>query len=141
MRNYRFILLVTLFVASMGSPTSVSSSEAESLDDVYKEKIIGYWAEGTKPYGIAAFLPNGVYEARGYTSEKKEKLVVEIRGKWWVENNKLFNQVTELRPPNPKLKPGRIIVDDIVSITESELTLIDSRGKKYTKTRVTNKGK
>ena len=90
---------------------------------------------GDSPYGIAAFFENGIYKAWGYESNKKENLFMEIKGKWWIKDGKLYNELTELIPPHPKFKPGKIVIDQIVEIKDNEMILIDPRGKKYKKTR------
>ncbi len=61
-----------------------------------------------------------------------------MEGKWWIENGRLFNELTEMNPPLPNFDIEEISIDQIVEIKEKEMILIDERGMQYKKLRVNN---
>lgn len=112
--------------------TSSDSLNTPNLkDEYYKKKIIGEWSEGGYPYGIAAFKEGGVYLAWIWETPQKNNLIVTMKGKWWIENGRLYNTISEMIPPMDMNIDG-IVIDEIVDITDTVMTLIDDQGKQYT---------
>jgi len=115
---------------------SALAIESKKDDDpALRSKIVGSWAEGSAPYGISTFNADGTYEAKMWETAERLKLIVSAYGKWWIKEGKLYNTVHKVEPP---IFPAaqEPIVDVIVSISAESITLIDARGKQYTKTKV-----
>lgn len=116
--------------------TAKKDINKNSRDEAFKKKIIGKWSEGESPYGISSFEVGGVYMAWMYEDSRKEKLLCTIKGKWWIENGKLYNTASEITPPILGLKVGEVVVDRIVDIADDVMTLIDDEGNQYTNKRI-----
>ena len=112
------------------------AQDGPSRDEALQKQIIGKWAEGESPYGIAAFEEGGVYRAWIYESPRKASLIGMAKGKWWIKDGKLYNMVHETTPPLPPANPEEVIVDRIIDISDTTLTLIDKDGLQYTKDKV-----
>ena len=112
-------------------------SEVNSTDEKYSENIIGSWTEGfqVSPYGISTFGQGGRYEAKIFDNNLKTKLIVSVKGKWWIKDGKLYNVIDSAVPPDFPLKKEPYI-DVIADFSNDVLTLIDEDGKKYFKYRV-----
>jgi hypoxanthine phosphoribosyltransferase len=107
------------------------------MDDLFKKRIIGKWSEGDSPYAISSFEEGGIFKAWIYEDSKKEKPLYSMKGKWWIEKGKLYNENFEITPSMPAhLKPGIIVVDTIIDITETVMILINGDGQQYSKTRM-----
>ena len=129
-------LLVTILIGGLlFSSCAAKQSLNNNNDDIYNNDILGSWIEGDDPYGISTFKEGGIYYCEIWKSPKKEKLIATAEGKWWIANGRLYNTVHKVDPPifPPTDKP---IIDIIVNISDNEMTLIDSRKKKYKKTRI-----
>ena len=131
MKKVLSILIILLVTTSCTSSKVSLKSDSLSSDEINSQKILGHWGEGDSPYGISAFQKGGVYKAWMYKSSKKEKLIIEMEAKWWIKDGQLYNELTEIYPPLPGFEIGRIVIDQIVDISENEMTLIDEEGQKY----------
>lgn len=108
-------------------------------DQLYRKNIIGKWAEGDSPYGIASFEEGGIYKAWLYDSPKKEKLILSMVGNWWIDDGHLYTTLNEMNPQIEELMKefmDKTVVDIIVDITSNEMLLIDEEGKQYIKTKI-----
>ncbi|MTI38213.1 hypothetical protein [Fulvivirga lutimaris] len=133
MKQIFLLLIISISIYSCAANKTVSKDKANS------QRIIGYWGETNgSTYSVAAFLNDGYYEAWIYDSNKKEEVLFTITGKWWIKNDSLFNQVTEINPTFPGISTGDMAVDQIVKISKLEMILIDEEGKSYKSSRVDN---
>jgi hypothetical protein len=115
---------------------SSAPNDISSIDEALKLKIIGQWAQGESPYGIASFEKDGRYEGWIYDNAKKGKLLYEMKGKWWIKDKKLYNSLSEMKPTLPGMDMQKVEVDKIVDITSDTMTLINDKSTEYTKKRV-----
>jgi hypothetical protein len=107
------------------------------VDGLFKKRIIGKWSEGDLPYAISSFEDKGIFKAWIYENSKKEKLLYSIKGRWWIERGKLYNEKFETTPIlPPHLKPSSVVVDTIIDISDTMMILIDDDGQQYSKTRM-----
>ena len=125
------LLLTTSYLAFAEEQASPKSKDA-----IFEKMIVGDWAEGESPYGITSTMPDGTYKAYVYENSTKQELLYSAEGKWWIKDGRLYEKLDQITPPLPPLKPGDVIVDVIVDITESTATYIDDEGKQYTNTRI-----
>lgn len=110
---------------------AAAQETTKNRDEAFKKQIIGSWVEGN---GIATFNADGSYEAKGYRGSTRTELVVRAEGKWWIENGRLFNTVHKVEPQSHPV-PNKVYIDIIVSISDDVMTLVDEKGKQYTKRR------
>jgi hypothetical protein len=136
MKMWLFFLTGLLFFSCTLTNSTPRYSETTSKDELFRKKIIGKWAEGESPYGIASFEDGGIYNAWLYEDSTKKRLLHSIKGKWWIEKGKLYNEANEITPPIPDLKTGGVVTDEIVDISDDLMTLIDKAGLRYTNKKV-----
>jgi len=135
-RIFSIFIVLGLIFASYGLSSAPKDVGNVSMDEIFKKKIVGKWAEGESPYGMSSFEEGGNYRAWIYENSKKEKLLYSMEGKWWIEKGKLYNSVSEITPPITGLKAGDIVVDKIVAISDTVMTLIDEEGQQYSSTKI-----
>jgi hypothetical protein len=133
-----FSICIAVFISFVSNAFCSSSRDVSKIskDQTYSKAIIGKWGEGESPYSIAYFEDGGVYQAWLYQSPKQEKLLHVIKGKWWIEDGKLFNSSIEIIPPFPGINPGDTAIDRIVAITEDTMILIDEEFNQYTQVKI-----
>ncbi len=127
------LIFAILFLALI--TTGLKSNQNESTDDTYRKKIIGSWSEGDSPYSIATFEAGGRYHGNMWESPAKKKLLLTLEGKWWIENGRLYNTLSKATPPLIPVT-DKPVIDIIISISETQMILIDEDGLKYEKLRV-----
>jgi len=108
---------------------------ANDLDLLLSKLIIGTWEEGNVPYGIVTFAEDGSYQARMYSTDSKETLLLSLEGTWKIKNSELQSVLTASNSSNAPV--GESFADRIVQINQDELVLISSDGQRYSKSRVT----
>ncbi len=134
MNMARIGILVMAMIGFLSSCSTLPEVKKNG-DGEFSTKIVGSWSEGTSPYGVSTFKEDGTYEAKMWATPERQKLIVSAIGKWWIEGRKLYNTWHKVEPPIlPTAQEP--IVDEIVDISDDVLTLIDSKGEKYTKARV-----
>jgi hypothetical protein len=122
------LLLLSSLLFSSGCTTTGPELTA---GEIYAKAIIGYWVEGDSPYAVADFLEGGQYRGWLYKDRTKAETLVEMAGKWWIKDGQLFNELTDIYPPVPGFEIGDIVIDQIVSISDNEMVLIDQDGRRY----------
>ena len=130
----RIFISFSIFCLALLS-TGLKSYENSSPDDLYRDRIIGSWAKCEHPYSVATFEIGGKYTCTMWKTPQKREIILTEGGRWWIKNGRLYNTIHKMDPPLiPKMdKP---IVDIIVSISGTEMTLIDEAGKRYQKRKV-----
>jgi hypothetical protein len=112
-------------------------------DEVWRQKIVGSWAEGNSPYGVSTFLPGGGYRGAMYLSAERRVVLMTMEGRWWIEGGRLYSRADKIEMLQPlPIAPdtGKVSVDVIVDITDDTMRLIDSKGKEYVNKRVHGEG-
>jgi hypothetical protein len=103
--------------------------------------IVGKWAEKAsnsvlQASGTTEYLPDGT--ARMETTATvfgKKLLTVTVKGLWRIVGRQLIMTATESSHPK-LLPPGEDTRDEIVSITSTELVLLDEDGKRQVSERI-----
>ena len=126
-------LIILLFV-SLVFVYGCSKSELGD-DKTYSKSVLGSWSEGETPYSIAIFKEGGVYEGEVYKSPDKKEVIFTVKGKWWVTEGRLYNEVHKFTPATVPVT-DKVYIDTIVSITKDTMTLIDEKGVEYSKKRI-----
>ncbi|MBF0478804.1 MAG: hypothetical protein HQL26_04920 [Candidatus Omnitrophica bacterium] len=142
MRNgrYRMLRLFNLAVLTMFvfCYLLVFNVQAVQNDDDLRIKIVGSWAETIGGMdGISTFYAGGRYECKGWDSVSKKIIIEHAEGSWWIDNGKLYNKLQSIIPSSFPFQKA-LYIDIIVSISDDTMTLIDEKGIRYTKTRVSN---
>jgi hypothetical protein len=147
MKNFKILFLITFLAVAAPSfaeePTEYPANRLTSMiassmqrDEILRKKIVGTWTEeGIN--GSSTFFENGRYTADINYEVDQKKMSVHIDGIWWITGGKLYNQISFIEPadfPFPNQKEP--IIDIIVDINSSAMTLIDDKGEQYTQTRV-----
>ena len=125
------MLSVVFVVLCMTSGCSHTPRQELTKDDLFRQKILGSWSEGTSPYSIATFIQGGGYKAVMYSTVEKREVVLAAEGVWWIKDGFLYNKADKINPP--KLPLDKVYVDKIVDISKDTMTLIDETGQQYTK--------
>ena len=128
-----FNILSILGMALISS--GLISYENNHPDDLYRNRIIGSWAEGESIYSITTFEINGMYSCKMWKTPQKKEIILTEEGKWWIENGRLYNRIHKMEPPLIP-KTDEPIVDIIVSISDIKMTLINEAGQQYEKSKV-----
>jgi len=111
------------------------SAFAVDFDELLRLLIVGSWTEeNLSSYGIATYHADGRYEAKMFASEQQQKLLVQLRGNWRIENGELHNVLSESVPPVAPI--GVDFVDEIIQLNHRELILVDKEGIQYTRVKV-----
>ncbi len=129
------LLLTIISLFLVGTCSFAADSNLASIDVNYSKKIVGSWSETIEPYGVSTFHEGGEYSALIYDSVRKNKLICEAKGKWWIKEGKLYNEVSSIEPPIMPI-PAEPSIDIIKEISDSAMLLIDQEGKSYFKYRV-----
>lgn len=108
---------------------------ATELDDLLSTLLVGSWEEGSTPYGVVTFTPDGHYQAKMFETNQQQVLLLKLAGTWEIKNSELHSLLSESN--SSKAPVGETFVDKIVQINQSELVLIGVNGEQYSKFRVT----
>lgn len=128
-----FIILSILGIALIS--TGLISYENINPDDLYRNRIIGSWAEGESVYIITTFEINGKCSCKMWKTPQRVEIILTEEGKWWIEGGRLYNRIHKIEPPLIP-KTDKPIVDIIVSISDIKMTLIDEAGQQYERSKV-----
>lgn len=129
-------ILIILIIFGLASISIGSKPNGNIISDyLYINKIIGSWSEGEIPYTIVTFEIDGKYSCKMWKSPRKIELILSEEGKWWIDNGRLYNTIHKIEPPLIPRK-DKPIVDTIVSISDTKMTLIDEEGQQYEKCKI-----
>ena len=113
----------------------MKSQERISPDDIFRDGIIGSWAECELPYSVVTFAANGKYSSKMWKTPQKKEIILAVWGKWWIKNGRLYNMIHKINPPLiPRM--NKPVVDIIVSVSSTKMILIDETGRRYEKWRL-----
>ncbi|HKA34855.1 MAG TPA: hypothetical protein VKH64_16705 [Candidatus Binatia bacterium] len=135
------VVAALIFLAAWGC--SSASSRQLARDELWRQKIVGSWAEGVSPYGVSTFLPGGVYRGVIYLSAERLVVLMTVEGWWRIEGGRLYSkaETIEMLQPLPMLSdPDKLYVDIIVDITDDAMRLIDETGTENESQRVRGEG-
>ena len=128
-----FIILAILGMALIS--IGLKSYENNLPDELFRNRIVGSWAEGKSVYTITTFETDGKFLCQMWKTPLKKEIILTEEGKWWIENGCLYNTIHKIEPPLIP-KTDKPIVDIIVSISDIKMTLIDEAGHQYEKSKV-----
>lgn len=126
------LISILLFGSLIYSPPTV---RADDLDQLLSRLIIGSWEEGNVPYGIVTFTADGSYQAKMFSTNNQDNLLLNLSGTWSIKDSELHSLLE--KSSSPKAPVGESFVDKIVQINQTELVLIGIDGQHYSKFRVT----
>ena len=132
----RNLLLTLLLGAFLLSTLPV---QANDLDQLLSKLIIGTWEEGNVPYGIVTFAADGTYQARMYSTNNKETLLLSLEGTWKIKNSELQSVLTASNSSNAPV--GESFADRIEQVNQDKLVLVGGDGQRYSKYRVSTENR
>lgn len=130
-RIFIILAILGLSLISIG----LKSYENNFSDELYRNKIVGSWAECESVYTIATFEIDGKYSCKMWKTPQKKEIILTEEGKWWIEKGCLYNTIHKIEPPLIH-RANKPIVEIIVSISDTKMTLIDEEGQQYEKSKV-----
>jgi hypothetical protein len=135
------LTLATAFVVSVSFAFSTLAKPPSERELV--EKIVGTWMAHPDEYGF--LLKGGIYTYRadktflssGAFGTGSRHLDASIEGKWWIEGNVLYQEVT--KSSFPEIVPvGHVYRETILGISNEECWVRDDEGKEHLCTRYKN---
>ena len=130
-RNLIILFILGISLISIG----LTSHENNFSDELYRNRIVGSWAEIESVYTVSTFEIDGTYLCKMWKSPHKREIILTEEGKWWIEDGCLYNTIHKTEPPLIHMA-NKPIVDIIVSISDTKMTLIDEEGQQYEKSKV-----
>jgi hypothetical protein len=101
--------------------------------------MVGTWVpsigDTTGVLGKSTYRPDGSLEFVEFADASCTRSIFRALAKWEIDNGRLIIRVLESTDPRSVVRPGLVVVDEIVSINSSEAILRGKSGQLQRRTR------
>ncbi|HEV3392359.1 MAG TPA: hypothetical protein VG103_02510 [Chthoniobacterales bacterium] len=136
MKIFRLRFVIGSLAVALAFVTNAKPLDERDL----ASKIVGIWMVHADEYGpllkggLQIYRADKTFTDNGAIGSGSRNLDVQVDGKWWLEGDVLYEEVT--KSSLPELVPiGRRFHDTIVAISEEEMLYRDEDGKDHLLTR------
>lgn len=129
MRTLQYLLALIFIVGSS------DSARAGVVDADAQELLVGSWVLARripdgKRFARTAYGRDQTFETILFADPACSEETARATGNWIVSKGRLVTRVRYSSKPN-EIKPGRTFVDEILGITDQELTIRTKSGRQY----------
>ncbi|CAG1003554.1 hypothetical protein BURK2_03224 [Burkholderiales bacterium] len=108
----------------------------EETDAKIAEYFVGSWVvqrSGEPVFNTTTYRNDGTTEYVSYRDARCDQAVFTSTGKWKIDGGMLVIEITASSDANHRIKPGLIILDEVLSIDSSRMVLKSIKGVKGTR--------